>query len=519
MKNIIQKKVFGILFIILMASACNQNIMDYPDPGTFNSSNFFETPANIRQGATAIYSGFYFNAMWGFQWTEMFDALAVEAEPTPIAIPNEPDLVPIYSYTFTNTSVCMTHYWRVLYRIILRSNLVIDKAQAYLDKNGDDASHIVSFSQGEAYFLRGFAYSQLAFYWGRVPIRTTFDQGGNEDAPRAAESDVWKVAENDLKAAQKLLPDSWDAVNVGRATKGAATGYLGKLYLFNKKYAEADIEFAKLDGKYSLLPAAQWMNNFGETNENNQESLFEIQFQYYPTNYLYGFWGSPEGHTNAATQNLIPMLYGFNDWGNWKFPDKRVKDFVYNDENGVAYTDPRAKLTFYGGIGDMTWQDNMTTGPVPFDFAKYGYWYKKYQNKENKVTEGNMTSSNNIRMMRYADVLLMRAECKLNTGDIPGCISYINQVRSRIGAFSYIKSYTQAQAFDLLKRERQIELFGEQHRFDDLKRWKILTETINPDMVTMFGSANVLDKHYLFPIPQAEIDSNLGLGSVSNEWN
>jgi len=518
MKKIIQNKIFILIFIMFMVS-CNEDIMNLTDPSTYNTGNYFRTPDEIRQGSTAIYHGFLFNQMMGFQWSEMFDLLGVESDPTAAALPNEPDVTPFWSYTYNNTNLSIQHFWRMLYRLILRSNLVIDKAQAYIDANGDDAKNIVSRSQGEAYFLRGYAYSQLAFYWGKVPIRTSFDQAGNEDAPRSAVEEVWAVAEKDFKSAQNLLPESWDNENIGRATKGSATGFLGKLYLINKKYTEAEAEFAKLEGKYSLLPSEKWMDNFGETNENNQESIFEVQFQYFPEGDLWGVFGAPEGNNVPSTNGMLQMLYGFNEWGNWKFQSRRVNDFVYNDENGKSYIDPRAQLTFYGGIGDTTWCDNYAGGPRPFDFATYGYWYKKYQNKENKPNETQIGGSNNIRLMRYADVLLMRAECKLKTGDISGCISYINQVRTRIGAFSYLKTYNQTQAFDLLIRERQIELMGEQHRFDDLKRWGILKETLNPDMTAIFGSEKISDKHYLFPIPQLEIDSNLGLGTVSDDWN
>src|SRR5690606_8066550 len=105
----------------------------------------------------AAYVGFYFNSMMGFQWNTMFNVLAAEAEPTPAALPNEPDLVPLWQYIHNNSSRAIENYWRMLYRIILRSNLTIDKAQEYLEDNGDDENNIVSYSQGEAYFLRGWA--------------------------------------------------------------------------------------------------------------------------------------------------------------------------------------------------------------------------------------------------------------------------------------------------------------------------------------------------------------------------
>ena len=125
----------------------------------------------------------------------------------------------------------------------------------------------------------------------------------------------------------------------------------------------------------------------------------------------------------------------------------------------------------------------------------------------------------NHNLMRYADVVLMRAECKLETGDIPGCMAFINQIRERIGAFKYLNNYTKDQAFELLKKERQLEFMGEQMRYNDLVRWGILEETMNPEMQVLFGTQPVTAKHYLLPIPQLEIDTNLGLGPVENNWN
>jgi hypothetical protein len=207
----------------------------------------------------------------------MFDALANEFDGTAAALANEADIAALWHYEYTNQNVAIQGYWRLLYKMILRANLVIEKAAAYTTAKGDNA--IVKQSMGEAYFLRGYAYTQLAFYWGGVPIRVKFTDPGNEDLVRSSADEVWAVAEADFKMAQSLLPASYDDANLGRATSGAATGFLGKLYLYTKKYTEADTEFAKITG-YGLLPKAQWLDNFGQTNENNNSSLFEVQFKF-----------------------------------------------------------------------------------------------------------------------------------------------------------------------------------------------------------------------------------------------
>jgi hypothetical protein len=522
MKRFIYIKSF-ILIAMFFFSSCNKKILDYSDPNSINTDSYFNTPDQIQQASIAIYSGFFYNSMFGWRWEEMFDALANEINPQPGALGNESNIIQFRLYQFNASNNVISGYWDLLYRMILRANLTIDKGNLYIKNHG--ANDEVSKAVGDAYFLRGWAYTQLAFYWGKVPLRTVFDQTGNEDEPRAANaSDVWAVAESDLKNAELLLPATWDAPNLGRATSGAASGFLGKLYLYNNKYDSADAEFVKMNGKYSLLPASQWEDNFGETNKNNQESVFEIQCDWIAGSGAgQAAFGEPEGTSGPpGRENIHAQLYGWNDWNNWNFQARRVTDFIYTDESGNPYTDPRAPLTFYGGIGDSVWCDQCTTnGPIVYDFATLGYYYKKNLNKEYKLNEGGLHSSNNIRLMRYADVLLMRAECALKgaSADVTKAIGFINQVRTRVGAFPYNNTYTADQAFVLLQRERQLEFMGEQSRFNDLKRWNILEQFVNPELQAIGASGPFQSKYYLFPIPQTEIDTNLKLGTVANNWN
>jgi starch-binding outer membrane protein, SusD/RagB family len=518
MKN---KIFFQSLFVLLtlFLGSCDENIMNYKDPENYNTDSYFNTPDQIVQAANAIYVSFAYNHMCGWEWEEMFDVLANEVDATPAGY-GEATIVDLWRYQHNNTNATITEFWRMTYKMILRSNLVIYKGGKYIQEHGEDP--LVSRSMGEAYFLRGWAYFQLAFYWGRVPIRTLFNDVDNIDAPRAGNvADVWAVAEADFKKAQDLLPVTYDETNLGRATRGAATGFLGKLYLYTKEYGKAETEFNKIIGtQYSLLPASQWLDNFGEINENNEESIFEVQFYWQDGNFRWGNFTEPEGNGSPGFATAHPQLYSWTDWANWKIQPLRLADFIYNDESNNAYVDPRASLTYYGGEnGDSTWCDHCSGGPIPFDYENLGNWYKKFTNKEFKPSENTLESGNNLRLMRYADVLLMDAECKLETGDLPGAIGLINQVRERIGAFPYTGSYSKEEMFNLLKRERQIEFMGEQMRFNDLKRWGILKETLNPELQAIFGSPSVQDKHYLFPIPQLEIETNLGLGSVADNWN
>jgi len=510
--------ILGLLIIV----SCTSDILDYNDPNNIDTQSYFNTPEQIELSANAIYSGFFYGRMFGWKYQQVFDALANELAPQPPALSNEPNIVAFWKYQFNSNNDCITGYWKMLYRLILRCNLTIDKGNEYLEN--DNSNQTVREAIGQAYFIRGWAYTQLAFYWGRVPLRTVYDQTGNENAPRSdTVEEVWAIAENDLKEAQSLLPSKWNDANIGRATSGAATAFLGKLLLFNNRYQEAENEFSKIASSYSLVTADEWYDMFTERSPNGRESIFEIQFKYWDgVNAPAAIWDDPEG---ANSWNVLGretghnQLYGWNDWNNWNFQPRRIDDFKYKDETGKDYVDPRAKLTFYekaGGIGDDVFCEECADGPIPFE--QNDPYYKKYLNKEYKFNESNCHSSNNLILMRYADVILMRAECALKVSDVSKAISFINEVRKRIGAYEYTQTYTADQVFELLKRERQIELMGEYHRFDDLKRWGILKETMDPEMAAI-GSSPIDSKFYLWPIPQTEIDSNPGLGTVANDWN
>src|SRR5665213_1969414 len=180
MKKIVYS--ISILFIVLLFSgSCSKKILDYSDPNSINTESYFNTPDQIQQATIAVYAGFFYDRLFGWYWEEMFDALANEIDPKPYS---ETPSVAFRNYEYNGSNTCISGYWGLCYRMILRANLTIDKGRAYVQKNG--ANDEVSKAMGDAYFLRGWAYTQLAFYWGRVPIRISYDQLGNEDAPRSA---------------------------------------------------------------------------------------------------------------------------------------------------------------------------------------------------------------------------------------------------------------------------------------------------------------------------------------------
>ena len=458
--------VFLLSFVMLMG--CNEEILDLKNPNAYDTGTFFNTEAELEQAANAVYGSLYFGGLWIREYYFIFDLLGNDAS---IATALQGELAEFAKYTYNSAHGQINVYWRSLYRIILRANLVLSKGQEYIDNNGESAS--VSRYMAEAKFLRGLAYFELASQFGRVPVKESLDDLEVIETPRSDVAAVWSIAEKDIMEAAAVLPESYDTPDWGRATKGAAIALLGKVYLYQEKYTEAAAEFAKLEGKYNLLPANKWSDNFTDVDaaERNSEVVFDVQLKFIPGTNTWYMFGGQESWGKGAAHTGRPMEYGFNDWQNVYISQAAVDGFQYKTEAGDDYIDPRAALTFYGadGLGDDIWCDNcgikaqdvgadptsyewsLNNGqsPLRYNFDQRGYRFKKYQNYEKKYKENAPESSNNGKVIRYADVLLMRAEALLlGSGDVSGAIGLINQVRARVGAFTYSTSYSADEAMD-----------------------------------------------------------------------
>ena len=192
----------------------------------------------------------------------------------------------------------------------------------------------------------------------------------------------------------------------------------------------------------------------------------------------------------------------------------------------MSYTDPRAAKTFYSGSGvkggDATFCDRCPGGIKQYgDVQKEGQKaWRKYEYYENVNSYGEPESSINGQVIRLADVLLMQAEALIESNQISSALPLINKVRARAGAFQFTTLGDQTKARTIVRRERQLELAGEQIRFFDLVRWGTLVTTINAEKQAALGIQPVKDYHVLLPIPQSERDANPTLNAqVKNNWN
>jgi len=311
---------------------------------------------------------------------------------------------------------------------------------------------------------------------------------------------------------------------------------LGKSYLYEKKWAQAQTELTKLTlapFNYGLAPV--YNDLFDDPNQDdptkNPETIFQVMNQQWTSWAIgnqYYLFGGQETWGGKATQSDRAQEYGFNDWSNVYITTTAVKAFTYpNPQNPAAsYVDPRAAFTFYGDAasgGQTQYCQQCSTGPIAYPYATKGYMWLKYEYYNKQSSFGGPQSGINGQVIRYADVLLMLAEAYIqqgNTGAQP--LALINQVRSRpsVNAPLYTSLGGQTEAMTILMRERQLELTGEQSRYFDLTRWGIAQQTINAERLIEDGTQPFQPKNVLFPIPLAEKNANPAVAEdISGDWN
>ena len=404
--------------------------------------------------------------------------------------------------------------WRDSYHVVNRTNFVLSKVDN-VDLSEDSYNQI----KGQALFLRSLAYYELATYYQAVPlitdyasyadINTMYASNEPENEGDSQQDLVFDQIETDLTTAMQLLPsrDEGGEWAQGRATSGAAAGYLARALMFRHKYAEAytvlrDI-IAGTYGHYELT--ADYGDNFKEDTENNAESLFEVQFMDYGTGGTDEEW-TPVNISSQATQGqAVESNYASQALGSWG--DLAGSPWLYNlfkKENCTdGRLDPRLYWTLvtfedeynnYTGVktaaypdGDprcnTIYQQDITETPVS-NTKQGGISIAKFTNARNNIyssiTNG-LHCGINLRLMRYSDVLLRAAECENEiNGPTQTAIDYINIVRRRVALSDLqLSDFPSADALfeQLANVERPKEFGCENGRGTDLLRWGFFYNT------------------------------------------
>ncbi|MGF6849170.1 hypothetical protein QFZ51_004405 [Chitinophaga sp. W3I9] len=532
-----KKYIYHLLLtaaLVTVAQGCKKSRLELVDQSAYAYDTYFTNISALNQATVASYATLLHPGLWAREYYFIFDLLGHDAKRASFLQGAEQELG---DYSFGTSNADLSSLWGSLYRMIFRTNLVIDRAAAWNPTATNDRAKLNQYL-AEVKFLRAYAYFHLVTLWGDVPLYVDYQSTVNNNyLSRSPAVDVWKQIEKDLTEAQATaeLPTVYPNAELGRATKGAVTALLGKVYLYQKKWVPAQTELQKLMGApytYQLDPSFD--NLFSTTNQNSTENIFQIMNQQWTDWGIgspYYMFGNGAEQVGKQTHSGRAMEYGWNDWKNVYISNAAVKAFTYtNPANGLPYTDPRAKSTFYGTAasgGETEYCQQCATGAkaYPFDTndPQGDYRWKKYEYYNLMEKYGDPKSPINGQVIRFADVMLMLAEAQIqqgNTGSAP--LALIDSIRSRSHAFLYTTLGDKANAMKILMRERQLELCGEQARYFDLLRWGIIKQTINAEKAAEPGTGiqPFQDKHLLLPIPDVEKNYNPNVAkAISNGWN
>ncbi|GAA4453055.1 RagB/SusD family nutrient uptake outer membrane protein [Nibrella saemangeumensis] len=489
-----KKKIILASLIGLAVTSCNNDKFLTVIPQTaLSSATFFTKEADFVQAVNATYvplRAMYNEAAWAME--EMHSDNTYYARNVLFGAventQNIADFAILNAGGLTANTIVLNMY-RLNYQIIARANQVlsvIDKVEFSGAAGAESKNNL----KGQAHFLRGFAYFQLARLFGKAPMHLTPVANREEAAsPLATTADLYNQVEKDLLEGVKLLPVK-SKQEAGRATSGAARTALANLYMVQKKWAEAEKLLAEIvaSGEYSLM--ADYNDAFSTTsgNKNNRESVFEVQYLEGAAglngNQIYRFIPTP-----ITAEELKPITGTSNPQAisgeNNNIP---TPDLIAAYEPG----DKRKDIS----IGSVTLSQSLRENKTYPYIKKYARTHAQHNN-----------TGQNWPIYRYAEVLLFLAEALNEQGKTGEAVPYLNQVRSRAG-LAATTAASQAAMRDAIYRERRVELAFENKRWYDLVR----TGRVK-DVITAYGArikANPQD--YYFPkgaVPPPNAFTNL----------
>jgi len=471
------KKSYLFYSILIFSFISCESKLEEETYTSLGASNFYtgeEDAESLLNGAYAISQGYGDYGRDALCFGEMTTDILIE---TGGAI--NANTKPVEDFTWTASHVWLDNLWTRYYSAIYRANLVIEKVPD-IDMDKERRNQIVA----EARFLRVLNYYWLYDLWGPVPLITTSETAVTDRPERPTDEEIVTFIESEFEDVSNLLPATQE--DYGRATKGAALGFLCKFYL-NQKQWELAAETAKqiMDSNtYSIYTEGDRTDLFALENEECDEFIYVHPFPENPASSI----------GNTYLSHAAPPGYQF------KYPPKqnfaaqfRIRtDFINSFETG----DKRLNAFLFEYIN------------VDGDLIKLGYndvRSFKYPEDPNGV---GAISGNDWPLLRYADILLSRAEA-LNemTGPNQESIDLVNVIRNAAGVNEIgLGDFTGKEALDdFILAERGREFHTEGLRRQDLIRHGKFIE------MAIARGKNAHDYQVLFPIPQAEIDRNRNL--------
>lgn len=495
MKNIIFRYCTIILCVVLFSTSCNKDFLQISPQGSITDALFPTTANDAKSTINAVYANMRNWSYWsgGFPILDIISDDAVKGSSPSDA--GRLDLIDNFQFTATFSDI--DPWYSALYKAVKAANVVIEKVPA-IEMDANLKTRYIA----EASFLRAMFYFNLVRAFGDVPKVTTINPPLK--LLRSPKQEIYnEIIIPDLKLAIDNLPEkkTYSADDLGRASKGAAKSLLAKVYLYLNDFENAEKYVLEVitSNVYSLEPV--YTDAFSLAGQWGVESVFEVGARPFDGDFILG------GNQYANTQGVR----GDPNKG-WGFNRPSV-----NLINFFAPEDVRKKGTIIF-LGDVI--DGITiTGDIStpdFTYVDEAHTIIKEQETYNRKVwvPGTGTTSEygyNVRVLRYAEILLIAAEVLNENNKSSEALIYLNLVRKRAGFMTDITDSNKASLRIKIWDERRAELAMEGDRFFDLVRTGQAEAVLGP-----LGFKK--GKHELFPIPQNEIDLSEGTLTQNPGW-
>jgi hypothetical protein len=506
-----KKLIYSIytLLLVLAFGACADSVLDKTPIGKFNSDDYLTTEEEAEAAIIGVYDYLQIGYNNYGDWSSIFFVKGLQGDdlnPGGGSSADQPKLQQLSNFTYEYDNPAIKDVWHSFYKIVNASNAIINTISSELG-NAEQVS-------AEAKFFRAYAYFELVTMWGDVPFYLENTTEISVNNPRESKATIYTQIHKDLDEAIAVLPvknDLADGMKF-RVSKGAAQALKGKVFLYQKDYANAhqmlqnvldDVSYALVED-YSTI----WLRE----ERAGSESIFEVLYSSKNAH----DWGGPWDGT--AESNFIVQLCGprgdnsFNNMGaigytnGWGFnvPTQKIGDLLRAEAGDERYnTSAISEAEFVAAGGEVN-----RAGNNNWD-AYEGYIRLKYSTIPSETSDGGVTEVNwntPFKLIRLADVMLLAAEAYNRDGKDAEAVALIKEVRERAGFMDHSawEGLTGEALFDIIKKERSLELAFEGHRFWDLVRWG--------DASAELASRGFKSgKNEVFPIPQEEIDLNAGI--------
>lgn len=457
-------KISLILLITILFVGCSDSFLNV-DPREDVAEEDRDETYTPNEFVTGVYGNFT-EWPYAFAWLGITEIISDNANKGSSPSDTGGDKHLLDNLEFSSTANSIGEMWTIWYKTIGRANYAIEYTEDFGLEDEAYKDRLIA----EAQFLRALCYFRLVRYFGDVPLQ-------EEDLTRRApKEDVYAKIIQDLERAAESLPlkSEYSPEDLGRATQGAAQALLAKVYLTRENWSQA-LNYANEvinSGEYGLEP--NYEEIWRESSENGIESIFEIQAR-----------GQSTAH-GVQQYSQTQGARGPSGWG-WGFntPTQDLVD-AFDSEGDEIRKD--ATIIF---AGETLWDGREVSESV--ENPRYN------QKAYSSANAGAAESDKNIRVLRYAEILLIKAEAANEMGDQVTALDALNEVRDRV-ELDPVVTTNQQELREAIWKERRLELAFEHDRWFDLLRTGRAAEVMQAH-----GKDFIEGKHELFPIPEEQL--------------